>query len=109
MFFVQRRSVWLSHGHRKFDLDALAAFVKNHIQAATAKLNDALVDIQTYSEFICKVIENLMIADVLLSLFDELIKAIVIFAFQSDAGHGEMNDQKLGFSVECHLYFGLSD
>ena len=109
LFSGQRRSVWLSHGHRKFDFDALTALVKNYIHAATAKLNDAFVDLHTYLKFIFEAIENLMVANVLLSPLDELIKAIAVFAFQSNAGHGEVDDQKLSFSVECHLYFGLSD
>ena len=80
LVFGQWLSVWLSHGHRKNDFDALRTLVKNHIQATTAKLNDALVDVQAHSEFICEAIENLFIAFVLLSSFDDLLQVIAVFA-----------------------------
>ena len=70
---IELESVWLSHRHGEDDLDALTALVKDQIQPATTKLNDALVDIETHPEFICKAVESLFVAHfVLLSPFDEL-------------------------------------
>ena len=71
---IELGSAWFSHRHGKDDFDALTALVKDQIQTAATKLNDALVDIEAHPEFICEAIKSLFVANfVLLGPFDKFI------------------------------------
>ena len=77
----------LSCRHGEYDLDSLNTLVIGQIQTAATKLDNALVDVEAYPQFIYEAIESLIIAFVLLSHFDELIQTFAVFTFQSDAWH----------------------